>query len=287
MYCFPALALKKFLCISSIQIFAIFASALVPISVCASATANPGDQSRLFLRASVLVEQQKIAFNVVLIDIRHKKAFDRIKIPGSINIPLHFIKTKPYLKNNKLVLIDKGPAKPGAVSECTRLQKDGYAVLILEGGLYAWVQAGGKTLGDPFAIKHLNEISAADYYASKAANRWIAIDTGNDPRNRLKSLPDAIHVPFLRDHAAFLKQLKSKVTSKTTYTPVLIFDHDGSEYKAIKKVIQGSGIKAVFFLEGGRKAYKTFLHDRALSKMPKNMRIGTTNPCRTCDKNGF
>ncbi len=40
---------------------------------------------------------------IVLVDVRNREKFEKIRIPGSINIPLFAIKTKTFLKHKPLV----------------------------------------------------------------------------------------------------------------------------------------------------------------------------------------
>ena len=45
---------------------------------------------------------------IILVDVRSREAFERFRVPGSINLPLFALKTKAFLKSKPLVLINDG-----------------------------------------------------------------------------------------------------------------------------------------------------------------------------------
>lgn len=109
-------------------------------------------KSALFVAAESVLQEIKAEQKILLIDIRESKAFEKVRIPGSINIPLSFIKTKPFLKPGPLVLVSAGYGQRFMEKECRRLNARGFKAVILLGGLCAWKQAGGKLEGDLTAL---------------------------------------------------------------------------------------------------------------------------------------
>jgi len=46
--------------------------------------------------------------NPVLVDVRDNESFQKIRIPGSINMSLFAVKTKTFLKTKQIVLVNEG-----------------------------------------------------------------------------------------------------------------------------------------------------------------------------------
>ena len=77
---------------------------------------------------------------IMLIDVRKEADFERCRIPGSLNIPLHTLKTKAFLKSKPLALINKGYNSGTLEKKCLRLMEAGFTdVSFVIGGLYKYV----------------------------------------------------------------------------------------------------------------------------------------------------
>ena len=84
----------------------------------------------------------------VFVDIRPQRQFNRAHIPGSLNIALHFIKSKTFLKTMHLILVNQGFARASLVEGVSLLRECGFQVHILSGGLTSWKQHGEKVAGE-------------------------------------------------------------------------------------------------------------------------------------------
>ncbi len=127
-----------------------------------------------------LKQKQKIT----LIDVRNPEDFTRLHIPGSINIPLHAVKTKFVLKSFLIVLINDGFQYSLLATECLKLRDMGFKAFILDGGLYAWNRAESQLTGDLFAAgRHENSYSPEDISGKRFSkypdDRYIAGSKGN------------------------------------------------------------------------------------------------------------
>ena len=71
---------------------------------------NPGgspekiDPGLLISVKSIHKEMKSGKRDMVLVDVRNPRAFETFRIPGSLNIPLFALKTKTFLKTNRLIL---------------------------------------------------------------------------------------------------------------------------------------------------------------------------------------
>ena len=110
-----------------------------------------------------LKQKQKIA----LLDVRSQEEFERLRIPGSINLPLHAIKTKFVLKSFFIVLINEGFNYAALENECRHLRELGFKTFILNGGLAAWERHGNRLAGDLFALEEMRVVLPQTLFQEK------------------------------------------------------------------------------------------------------------------------
>ena len=228
---------------------------------------------------------------IFLVDVRLENAYQTVRIPGSLNVPLHAVKTKPFLKTKPIVLVNDGYADLLLEKECRRLKDKGFNAVFLTGGLNAWQHKKGPLEGDLIAAKAFSTVSAQTYYQEKAVKNTIVIDISDAQDDTTKALmPDAIQLPAIgrlakqpvntisaSDLAAVVSDLK-----KMPNDALLITNRDGEGYASVEKIIEAAELGPVFYLEGGRQAYRRFLDQLALSRLPMKQRIKTINECEPC-----
>lgn len=221
----------------------------------------------------------------VLIDVRSREEFERIRIPGSMNVPLFAIKTKTFLKPKPLVLVNEGYSYAPLERACEHLRESGFRVWILTGGLNSWRQEGGPLEGDPFAQKELNKIPARIFFEERDYEGWVVIDASESQAADSRHLiPEGIHVPLLSDKKEFVSGLKTAVGRHESKSPlsVLIFNEAGGQYEDMENVLEKAGLRNVFFLEGGLQGYKTFLQRQALIWQGNHEPRKTLKKCPGC-----
>ena len=95
----------------------------------------------------------------VLVDVR--SADGHIRIPGALQMPMHAVKTKSFLRDRQVVLIDEGYGNPALEAECRKLRKTGFTQSsIWYGGLNAWQgQGGAMEGGEAAAVRRLSPVA--------------------------------------------------------------------------------------------------------------------------------
>ncbi len=244
---------------------------------------RPVDVSNIISVDEVLEAQSKKQ-EVILIDIRKNEDFENLWIPGSVNIPLYLIKTKTFLKDKFLVLINEGYSCTQLEQEVNRLKDFGFSkVFILNGGLNAWRQAGAVLSGDPFMAKKLAYITPKILFLERHYENWIVIDSSSsDSTNSNFYIPEAVHIPYSNDKGGFLKKIQNNIRKASTNkfaTSVAIFNDNGQGYEDLDRLIHEAGIKNVFYMEGGLEGYKVFLQRQALMRQPQKVK---TEACQSC-----
>ena len=276
-----------------------------PLDASATKTRN----ASLSIAPTTLMQNLSQSGHIFLVDVRNQSDFNKFKIPGSINIPLSFIKTKAFLKSHPVVLIHEGHTYTEIEKEADALNQGGFDIKILEGGLWAWKHKGGDIVGDPFSQRDLNKMSARDFFQEKEYGNLIVIDASSTPSEKVeRSLPKAIRLSDSEDRpdvnelvtSIFIDRKKLKKYQKGLKIPegvdlvkaaktdpllsVVIITETGTDYAAIEDEIDEACRDRVFFLEGGLEGYEKFLKFKLLANRPRNDRIKTTEGCEECEK---
>ena len=264
-----------------------------------SATLSAGEQLKkhdpsLAISVDSAIRQHR-KNRIFLVDVRSRKAFETLKIPGSLNIPRYAVKTRPFLKSQPIVLVNEGFAGSLLEQECRKLNQKGFKAYILNGGLNAWSYKNGPLEGDLFSIKTFSTVSSRIFHQEKDFKNTIVIDVSEvQSRTSKQLMPGAIHLPVIGASAKqqikniSLSDLRASVRDikKTPGAALLITNQDGQGYEHLEKIIAKAGAGPMFYLEGGLDGYRRFLKHLALSRQPKKARVKTINECTTCgDKN--
>ena len=143
-----------------------------------------------------LKQKQKIA----LIDVRNQEDFARLRIPASINLPLHVVKTKFALKSFFIVLINEGFNYIPLENECRHLRNLGFKAFILDGGLAAWECHGNRLVGDLFALEEIRLISPQILFQVKDYENTLVIDISQIQTNASRISASLLSNKRFREH---------------------------------------------------------------------------------------
>jgi rhodanese-related sulfurtransferase len=217
-----------------------------------------------------------------LVDVRSRSDFERLHIPGSINIPLYAVKTKTYLKSAPLVLINEGFRYAELENECRRLTERGFKISILDGGLPAWKRKGGQLVGDLFALDAMKAISSQVFFRAKDYENTLVLDISShrsEASSRL--IPYAKHLPVLDDPNGSMPGLRKPMTKNKPFHSIIIFNEIGDEYEKAQSIMSRRGIET-FYLQGGVAGYQKYLEGLLLSWKPRDRRMKTVSNCKPC-----
>ena len=266
------------------------ASTLLLIILFTGSPVSRGDCSAKSSSIESVLQKLKEKQELILIDVRDAREFNRFRIPGSVNIPLFALKTKTFLKSKPLVLINEGHSYKQVMDECAALSEAGFKVSILAGGLYQWKRKGALLEGDPFAQRGLNKISPQTFLAGRGHEDWIVIDA-SESGNPGADYPNVrrIHIPFANNPEEFIRRLRSAIENRTEedFTSVLLCDEKGKTYEEIERHVQAAGITNVLYLEGGIEGSKAFEQRQSRTGQGRNS-LGTVKDgkpfknCKSC-----
>lgn len=230
---------------------------------------------------------------IFLIDVRNRKAFGTLRIPGTLNMPLYAVKTQPFLKSRPIVLVNEGFAGSLLERECRQLDQKGFKASILTGGLNAWRYRNGPLEGNLFEVKAFSTVTSRIFHQEKDLTKTIVIDVSEIRSSTSRQLiPAAIHLPQIgasakqpiQNFSASDLNASVREIKKNPNSAILITNQDGKGYEHIEKTIAKANLGPVFYLAGGLSGYSRFLEHLALSRKPQAKRVKTINECSPCGK---
>ncbi len=217
-----------------------------------------------------------------LVDVRRREDFERLYIPGSINIALYAVKTKSYLKSVPVVLVNEGLCYAALENECQRLLERGYKVSILDGGLPAWKRRGGQVVGDLFALDDMKTVLPRVFFRAKDYVNTLVLDISSQPSEASgRLIPYAKHYPVLDTSDGSLLHLRRLLKKNKPFQSIVIFNETGEHYEKAEKIMITAGIEA-FYLLGGAADYQKYLDGLLLSWNPRDSRMKTVGNCKPC-----
>lgn len=232
-----------------------------------------------FVSPEYAADQIKKSSKMLLVDIRPKAAFEKIHINGAVHIPLHFVKTKDYLKQKTLVFVNNGFRKQQLIEACAAMNKKGFKTRILSGGLNAWIQKGLPVKGDPFAGKTISRVSPRDAFNEHITRSFLPADISEGQPEPV--FDGTVHLNLSGKNKSDTLALYNKENPNNC---ILVFNQTGRGYEDLGDQLSSSGTGNIFFLTGGVAAYKRFLENRKRAKVPRSRRMMTVSkmPCKNC-----
>jgi len=227
-----------------------------------------------------LKQKQKIS----LVDVRNPEDFERIRIPGSLNIPLYAVKTKVFLKSFAVVLINEGVNYSPLETECLHLTDIGFKAFVLDGGLPAWKRKGNRLAGDLLALEEMRVISPQVFFQEKDYENTLVVDISPvQTEASRKLMPYSKHLPVSADPGVWARNVDQIIISHKNqpFLSILVFNETGDGYTSVNKILANVAVNA-FCLQGGVAGYNRYLGDLMLSWLPRDIRIKTNRKCGTC-----
>lgn len=236
-------------------------------SVTASTTASfkPRNRDRSCFVTIAEAEKQRLKKDVRFVDVRSLAEFEQYRIAESINIPLHLVKTKNFLKNAPVVLVNDGRSTAEIEQLCQELRQEGFRqVTVLEGGLNAWRASARPLAGDTIALARLNRMSPQELSVERLYNDWLVLDVSTpgkfkDLRQWMPANVVVVSTKAGTDLAVSMRALIAKHRKSNPQGRVLLVADDNLAYERLDARLQKAGTLATLRLDGGLAGYREFI----------------------------
>jgi rhodanese-related sulfurtransferase len=220
--------------------------------------------------------------DLVLADVRSPAEYARLRIAGSLGIPLAFLRSKSFLKARSVILVGDGFRNSALLEECRRLRQEGIDAALLDGGLAAWSLKGYPLQGDRLELSALRRVSpqVAHQERGRTAVTVLAFSRELRPENPT-AFGSLVHFPAGFTDPGSAARLKAAVARTGCLEPVLVATEAGDGYDLLARQLSDAGISA-FFLDGGLTAYRRHIEELSLSWGSREKRLRTVSACRPC-----
>lgn len=230
-----------------------------------TASFKPRNRDRSCLVTVAVAEKQRLKMDVRLVDVRSPAEFEQYRIAESINIPLHLVKTKSFLKNSPVVLVNDGRSTAEIEQLCQELRQGGFRqVTVLEGGLNAWRESARPLAGDTIALARLNRMSPQELSVERLYNDWLVLDVSTpgkfkDLRQWMPANVVVVSTKAGTDPAAGMRMLIAKYRKTNPQGRVLLVADDNQAYERLDARLQKGGTVSALRIDGGLTGYRNFI----------------------------
>jgi rhodanese-related sulfurtransferase len=214
---------------------------------------------------------------VLLIDVRKSSEYERYRIPGSLNLAPFSIKSKAFLKDKNIVLVNEGQSLTQLEKLCNQLESQGFkSVGVMAGGLYAWYQSRYPITGDNLAISKLKQITPAELLAALDERDWRFIDLDNSLPVLADLLLSSEAIDYQSNKNAFISSVNKAVRefNGNYLSGFIVVSEKGDNYKAIERLFRLTDAGSVFYLSGGITELKRYLstHSTQVSRLARGFK---------------
>ncbi len=223
------------------------------------------------------------AQSTLIVDIRSRRSFARYRIPGSIQIPLHAVGRKPFLKDRSPLIVGPVGIALTHPNLCDRLREWGLPdAKVLDRGIAAWIAQGGALEGEQPTKRALLGLKPGDLFAARSARDWLVVAPDALAPELQSDFPDArVESLSSTDDQPAWSGSRFDTSSKQA---VLLVTADGgmseSDHATVEPMLRRFANRDTFVLQGGIAAYRRFLDiRRALLAHPAGSAIRDTKRC--------
>ena len=192
------------------------------------------------------------------LDVRSAEEFSRAHAPRAMNLPLFSLKSRIEMRSRRVVLFGDGATPESLLAEVLVLRAHGFEhVAVLNGGIAAWVRAGGAVEGTMKSATRLSSVTAAKFDRSNATNPWLCVAVGTVKRKELELIP-MLQAADVSELEKILEKSVWPVSGGLPFRPVLIIVADPRIQARIESRFGGNQAQQLFYLDGGRGALATY-----------------------------
>jgi len=223
---------------------------------------------------------KKIPASRVLVDVRptSQAKINPLSNINSVNIPLHMIEHKQFLKNKPVIFVPIGAELRQLLITCAKLRQKGFKqTYVLKDGAQALQKNSKNRI---ISAAKLGLISSKQLFVERFDRDWKIVYVGGGEPGRISQY---FTVTKSRKKNNLTKTVKKTVAGKnTTNKPqgVLIFDKDGANFANIRKQFKSANQPVVYYLEGGADSFNDFVHKQYLQTAKSEFVLQKPQRCK-------
>jgi rhodanese-related sulfurtransferase len=229
------------------------------------------------LENSTEVYEQWSRDKALLIDTRRPSEYERYRIPGSLNLAPFAIKSKAFLKDKQIILVNEGRSLAQLDKLCGQLKSQGFqSVGVMAGGLYSWYQSRYPLSGDKLAISKLNQIAPAELLSALDERDWRFIDLDSSLSNLVDFLPFQDVIEYQSNKNAFISSVNkgAREINHDQLSGFIVVSENGENYSVIARLLRLTDAENVYYLSGGIAELRRFLstHSRQAARLARGFK---------------
>jgi rhodanese-related sulfurtransferase len=212
--------------------------------------------------------------DATIVDMRSADRFGAARIARSLNLPAFALRHRTDLMTRQLVLIDEGFSPAALAQDAASLRSAGFkSVRIFEGGIAAWIRAGGVVEGQAGSAHVAARITPAEYLRVGKNNPWQVVSA-------------TAVTPTAEDYGS---------TAHVGRVPprILVVGKTDADYVALEQLNSADTNARVFYLTGGELALAAYQRDQlrmstnsgaTFQSKSTQPHVVATSGCGTCPK---
>jgi len=185
----------------------------------------------LYIRLEAALQKYQQG-DLTIIDVRRPEQFSQFRIPKSINLPLHQLRHKTFLKSKALLLVNDGRSYLQLESTAEALENSGFhSVSLIDGGLPAWRDFTHLLDGRAASADSLKFMTVKEFLSESNHGPWLVINLG-----KKGSFREAVNgeIVDLELNSSMTDELNVKIKKKLVpLTRVLFVSDDKHVYKKL------------------------------------------------------
>jgi len=227
----------------------------------------------------VTVEQlKKIPASRLLVDVRQTNQARSIPVTNInvVNIPLHMLKHKQYLKNKPLILTPIGAELRELITACGKLRQKGFKqTYVLTDGIQA---LQGVTKSKLLPANKMGLISPKRLFIERFERDWQIIYVGKGEHGRIGQ-----YFKVIKTKNNPLRTINKLINQKNTTkkpTGIVVVDLNGSNHTLVKKQLKNIRQPNVYYLQGGAQLFNDFIHKQYLQTAKSEFVLQEPQRCK-------
>lgn len=177
--------------------------------------------------------------DTVLIDTRKSADFVNFHIDGAMNLSPDELRSKPFLRNNAVILIGNGKAEREHYIDCNRLKENGFKqVRVLQGGMPAWLASDQDIYGQAPNPEQLARLTPSELLMERQFDaNLILVQAGQESIH--KQIKGSMMIPDSKPETiqSVIDKHRNKLKSGNVAAVVLVANQN-IDFQTLSQVIK-------------------------------------------------